>query len=144
MNEKSPNKIDHIGIAVSSIEEVLPFYVGSLKLRLLGIEEVPAQGVKVAFLGVGESKIELLEPLSNESPIAKFIEKRGEGLHHVALGVTDIRKRIKDIQENGVEMINHEPVSGAGGAQVAFLHPRSARGVLFEFCEKEDGAVPKG
>ncbi|MCM3714931.1 methylmalonyl-CoA epimerase [Halalkalibacter oceani] len=141
MNEKSPKKIDHIGIAVSSIEEVLPFYVGSLKLRLLGIEEVPAQGVKVAFLGVGESKIELLEPLSKESPIARFIEKRGEGLHHVALGVTDIRKRIKDIQENGVEMINQEPVSGAGGAKVAFLHPRSARGVLFEFCEKEEGAA---
>lgn len=137
MSGKSPKKIDHIGIAVSSIEEVLPFYVGSLKLPLLGMEEVNSQGVKVAFLGIGESKIELLEPLSEESPIAKFIQKRGEGIHHVALGVTDIKTRIEDIRENGVQMIHDEPVSGAGGAKVAFLHPKSARGVLFEFCEKE-------
>ncbi|ADC50906.1 Putative lactoylglutathione lyase, Glyoxalase/bleomycin resistance protein GloA [Alkalihalophilus pseudofirmus OF4] len=137
MSEKTPKKIDHIGIAVASIEEVLPFYVGSLKLRLIDIEEVPSQGVKVAFLGVGESKIELLEPLSDESPIAKFIAKRGEGVHHIALGVTNIESRIEDIKENGVKMINDEPVPGAGGAKVAFLHPKSARGVLYEFCEKE-------
>ncbi len=114
MNEKSPKKIDHIGIAVSSIEEVLPFYVGSLKLRLLGVEEVASQGVKVAFLGIGESKIELLEPLSEESPIATFIQKRGEGIHHVALGVSNIESRIEDIRENGVQMIHNEPVNGAG------------------------------
>lgn len=137
LSEKTPKKIDHIGIAVASIEEVLPFYVGSLKLRLIDIEEVPSQGVKVAFLGVGESKIELLEPLSDESPIAKFIAKRGEGVHHIALGVTNIESRIEDIKENGVKMINDEPVPGAGGAKVAFLHPKSARGVLYEFCEKE-------
>lgn len=136
MSGKSPKKIDHIGIAVLSIEEVLPFYVGSLKLPLLGMEEVESQGVKVAFLGIGESKIELLEPLSEDSPIAKFIQKRGEGIHHVALGVTNIESRIEDIRENGVQMIHNEPVNGAGGAKVAFLHPKSARGVLYEFCEK--------
>ncbi|MDV2683247.1 methylmalonyl-CoA epimerase [Alkalihalophilus sp. As8PL] len=143
MSEKTPKKIDHIGIAVTSIEEVLPFYVGSLKLRLIDIEEVPSQGVKVAFLGIGESKIELLEPLSEESPIAKFIAKRGEGVHHIALGVTSIETRIEDIKENGVQMIHEEPVPGAGGAKVAFLHPKSARGVLYEFCEKTNATITK-
>ncbi|NEU30779.1 methylmalonyl-CoA epimerase [bacterium LRH843] len=136
MSEKRPKKIDHIGIAVSSIEKVLPFYVGSLKLPLLGIEEVASQGVKVAFLEIGESKIELLEPLSSESPVAKFIEKRGEGIHHIALGVIDIEKRISDISENGFQMIHDSPVDGADGAKVAFVHPKSAHGVLIEFCDK--------
>ncbi len=138
MNESSPKKIDHIGIAVSSIEKALPFYVGSLKLPLLGMEEVESQGVKVAFLQLGESKIELLEPLSDDSPIAKFIEKRGEGIHHIALAVKDINKRIEEIREHGVKMINETAVDGAGGAKVAFLHPKSAGGVLYEFCEKRE------
>lgn len=138
MSESSPKKIDHIGIAVSSIEKALPFYVGSLKLPLLGMEEVESQGVKVAFLQLGESKIELLEPLSEESPIAKFIEKRGEGIHHIALSVKDINKRIEEIREHGVRMINETAVDGAGGAKVAFLHPKSAGGVLYEFCEKPE------
>ncbi|WP_017728264.1 methylmalonyl-CoA epimerase [Halalkalibacterium ligniniphilum] len=137
MTEKA-RRIDHIGIAVTSIKEVLPFYVGSLKLQLLGMEEVPSQGVKIAFLKLGESKIELLEPLSAESPIAKFIKKRGEGIHHIALGVQNIEERIAEIKENGVEMINEKPVPGANGMKVAFLHPRSARGVLYEYCEKDD------
>lgn len=137
MSEHSPKKIDHIGIAVSSIEGALPFYVGSLKLPLLGIEEVESQGVKVAFLQLGESKIELLEPLSEESPIAKFIEKRGEGIHHLALAVGDIDRRIEEIRENGVRMINETAVEGADGAKVAFLHPKSAGGVLYELCEKQ-------
>ncbi|BAB05187.1 methylmalonyl-CoA epimerase [Halalkalibacterium halodurans] len=137
MAEKS-NKLDHIGIAVTSIKDVLPFYVGSLKLKLLGMEDLPSQGVKIAFLEIGESKIELLEPLSEESPIAKFIQKRGEGIHHIAIGVKSIEERIQEVKENGVQMINDEPVPGARGAQVAFLHPRSARGVLYEFCEKKE------
>lgn len=135
MSEKAPRKIDHIGIAVSSIEKSLPFYVDQLQLTLLGIEDVESQGVKVAFLQIGESKIELLEPLSDDSPIAKFIERRGEGIHHIALDVKNIDERIKEIQEQGVQMINETAVEGAAGAKVAFVHPRSAGGVLYEFCE---------
>ncbi|WP_017755694.1 methylmalonyl-CoA epimerase [Calidifontibacillus oryziterrae] len=129
-------KIDHIGIAVKSLEASLPLYTEGLKLNLLGIEEVESEGVKVAFLKVGESKIELLEPLHGESPIAKFIEKKGEGIHHIALGVDNIEDRIKQIKENGLEMINNEPKQGAAGAKVAFLHPKSTGRVLYELCEK--------
>jgi methylmalonyl-CoA/ethylmalonyl-CoA epimerase len=136
MEKNRLKKIDHIGIAVSSIEDTLPFYVEVLHLRLIAIEEVESQGVKVAFLEIGESKLELLEPLSNESPIAQFIKKRGEGIHHVALGVANLKERIAEIKQHGLRMIHDEPVKGAGGASVAFLHPRSAKGVLYEFCEK--------
>ncbi|MBO9129750.1 methylmalonyl-CoA epimerase [Bacillus sp. 165] len=129
-------KIDHIGIAVQSIDDVLPFYTNVLGLELLGMEEVASQGVKVAFLQIGESKIELLEPLSSESPVASFISKRGEGIHHVALGVTSIEERIHEIKENGIRMIDETPRLGAGGAHIAFMHPRSANGVLYELCEK--------
>ncbi|WP_227935018.1 methylmalonyl-CoA epimerase [Alkalihalobacillus deserti] len=132
-----PKKIDHIGIAVASIEETLPFYLDVLNLDLLGVEEVKSQGVKVAFLKIGESKIELLEPLSDESSVAHFIKKRGEGIHHIALGVTSIKQKIEEIKEKGLQMIHDEPVKGAAGAKVAFLHPKSAKGVLYELCEKE-------
>ncbi|WP_332691144.1 methylmalonyl-CoA epimerase [Halalkalibacter lacteus] len=137
MERNETKKIDHIGIAVLSIDETLPFYVDHLRLKLLGIEEVTSQDVKVAFLEIGQSKIELLEPLSAESPIATFIQKRGEGIHHIALGVTDIESRIAEMKQNGIRMIQDEPVIGAGGAKVAFLHPKSAKGVLYEFCEKK-------
>ncbi|MGO4887015.1 methylmalonyl-CoA epimerase [Anaerobacillus sp. MEB173] len=136
MEKQAPKKIDHIGIAVSSLNDSLPFYVDHLNLSLEGIEEVPSQGVKVAFLKIGESKIELLEPLSSESPIAKFIAKRGEGIHHIALGVSDIEGRIEQLKTDGIQMINNEPVKGAGGAKVAFLHPKSSGGILYELCEK--------
>lgn len=135
--EQKPKKIDHVGIAVSSIEEALPFYLEKLNLSLIGIEEVKEQGVKVAFLEIGESKIELLEPLTDESPIAKYIKKNGEGIHHVALGVVGIQERINEIKEKGVQMIDHTPRDGAGGAKIAFMHPRSSRGVLYELCEKK-------
>ncbi|MDE5412197.1 MAG: methylmalonyl-CoA epimerase [Bacillaceae bacterium] len=135
-NSNAPKKIDHIGIAVQSIENALPFYTEQLNLELLAIEEVASQGVKVAFLKIGESKIELLEPLHDESPIAKFIAKKGEGIHHIALGVEGIQDRINEIKEKGIQMINNEPVKGAGGAQVAFIHPKSSGGILYEFCEK--------
>ncbi|MCL7747150.1 methylmalonyl-CoA epimerase [Halalkalibacter sp. MEB205] len=131
-----PEKIDHIGIAVRSIDQVLPFYMDHLQLQVLGVEEVASQGVKVAFIAIGQSKIELLEPLSSDSPISKFIEKRGEGIHHVALGVTDISERIEEIKKNGIKMIHDVPIDGAGGAKVAFMHPKSTHGVLYEFCEK--------
>jgi methylmalonyl-CoA/ethylmalonyl-CoA epimerase len=130
-------KVDHIGIAVKSLEQSLSFYTETLRLPMLGIEEVPTQKVKVAFIEVGETKIELLEPTSNESPIAKFIEKRGEGIHHVALGVESIEERIADMKEKGIKMIDEVPRPGAHNTKVAFMHPKSTGGVLFEFCEKK-------
>jgi methylmalonyl-CoA/ethylmalonyl-CoA epimerase len=130
-------KIDHIGIAVKSIENSLPFYIDTLKLTLEGIEEVESEKVKVAFIRIGESKIELLEPTSEDSPIASFIKKRGEGIHHIALGVSTIEERIKEIKEKGIQMIHEQPKPGAGGAMIAFMHPKSTGGVLFELCEKQ-------
>ncbi|PLR68045.1 methylmalonyl-CoA epimerase [Bacillus sp. UMB0893] len=130
------NKVDHIGVAVRSISRVLPFYERTLGLKLVGIESVEEQKVKVAFLKIGNTKIELLEPTSDESPVAKFIEKRGEGIHHLALGVDDIKKRIEELKENGIKMIDETPRNGAGGASIAFLHPKAANGVLVELCEK--------
>jgi methylmalonyl-CoA/ethylmalonyl-CoA epimerase len=129
-------KIDHIGIAVHSIEKALPFYTENLNLTLLGVEEVESEKVKIAFLKIGESKLELLEPLTKESAIANFLEKRGEGIHHIALAVDSIQDRIDEIKENGIRMINDTPKLGAGGAMVAFMHPKSTGGVLFEYCEK--------
>ncbi|MED1468152.1 methylmalonyl-CoA epimerase [Bacillus salipaludis] len=130
-------KVDHIGIAVQSLEKALPFYTEILKLPLIAIEEVASEKLKVAFLSAGETKIELLEPASPESTVAKFIEKRGEGIHHVALGVESIEERIREMKENGIRMISDEPKIGAGGAHVAFMHPKSASGVLYELCEKK-------
>jgi methylmalonyl-CoA/ethylmalonyl-CoA epimerase len=130
-------KVDHIGIAVSSLKESLPFYTDILQLELLGIEEVESQKVKVAFIKAGETKLELLEPMSQDSAIAKYIEKRGEGIHHVALGVESIEERIHDLRTNGIRMIDDEPRMGAGGASIAFLHPKSTGNVLYELCEKK-------
>ena len=107
-----------------------------LGLPFLGIEEVESEQVKVAFLQAGEAKLELLEPLSAESAVAKFIEKRGEGIHHVALGVEDITERIRELKEHGIRMIQDAPKRGAGGAWVAFMHPKSTGGVLYELCER--------
>jgi methylmalonyl-CoA/ethylmalonyl-CoA epimerase len=130
-------KVDHIGIAVRSLENTLPFYTDVLNLPLLGLEEVDTQLVRVAFLQAGGTKLELLEPTSEESPIAKFIEKRGEGIHHVALGVDSIEDRIIEMKEKEIRMIDDQPRLGAGGASIAFMHPKSASGVLFELCEKK-------
>ncbi|CAM3239981.1 MULTISPECIES: methylmalonyl-CoA epimerase [Brevibacillus] len=132
---KAPNKIAHIGIAVKSIEETLPFYTEQLGLTLLGMEEVPSEQVKVAFLEIGESRIELLEPLSVESPIAKFMEKRGEGIHHIALDVDNVEERLERLKENGIPLIHEKPKEGAHNAQIAFLHPKAAKGVLVELCQ---------
>src|SRR4051794_33994043 len=130
-------KVDHIGIAVKSLENTLPFYTDVLNLPLIGIEEVDIQKVRVAFLQAGSTKLELLEPTSEESTIAKFIEKRGEGIHHVALGVESIEERIREMKEKGIRMIDDQPRPGAGGANIAFMHPKSAFGVLYELCEKK-------
>ncbi|KOP83362.1 methylmalonyl-CoA epimerase [Cytobacillus solani] len=130
-------KIDHIGIAVRSLDEALPFYTEILKLPLLGMEEVESEKLRVAFLKAGETKLELLEPTHEDSAVAKFIEKRGEGLHHVALGVDSIQDRINEIKEKGIRMIQDVPKTGAGGAKVAFMHPKSTGSVLYELCEKK-------
>lgn len=131
-------KVDHIGIAVKSIKEALPFYTEVLGLELQGVEEVESEKVKVAFIKVGDTKLELLEPTSDDSAIAKYIAKRGEGIHHVALGVNAIQERIEEIKAKGITMIQDQAKTGAGGAQVAFMHPKSTGRVLLELCEKKD------
>ena len=128
-------KINHIGVAVRSLEEALPFYRDALGMSLMGTEEVPSQLVKVAFLAVGESKIELLEPTSPESPVAKFLEKNGPGTHHVAYEVADIEAAIASLLDKGMKMIDQTPRNGAHGAKIAFIHPKSSGGVLTEICQ---------
>ncbi|KAA0965978.1 methylmalonyl-CoA epimerase [Sporosarcina sp. ANT_H38] len=129
-------KVDHIGIAVKSIDISLDYYINTLGFTLLAVEEVDSQKVRVAFIDAGNIKLELLEPLGVDGPIAKFIEKRGEGVHHIAFGVTDIRTRMAELREKGVQLLQEEPKLGAGGAAVAFLHPKSSFGVLYELCDK--------
>ena len=128
-------KIDHIAIVVRSIEEALPTYEGALGLELTEVEEMPEQAVKIAFLPVGESEIELVEPLTTDSGVARFLEKRGEGLHHICLEVEDIEAALQDLAAKGVRLIDEQPRQGAHG-RVAFLHPKSAHGVLIELIEK--------
>ena len=132
------NNVDHIGIAVKCIDKSSQYYIETLGLKLLAIEEVVSQNVRVAFIDAGNIKIELLEPLSEEGPIANFLKKRGEGVHHIAFGVTDIRTRMAELKEKGVQLLQDEPKPGAGGAEVAFLHPKSSYGVLYELCEKSN------
>ncbi|WP_100408067.1 methylmalonyl-CoA epimerase [Bacillus solitudinis] len=131
-----PTRIDHIGIAVASIEEALPFYVNHLHMRCVSIEEVKSEGVRIAFLSVGESFIELLEPLTSESPVSSFIKKYGEGIHHIALGVTSLQARLKELNQNKVSLIHEQSKQGAEGLDVAFIHPKAANGVLYELCER--------
>ncbi len=127
-------KIDHLGIAVSSLADAIPLYEKALGLKCERIEEVASQKVKTAFFDVGGVHIELLEPTSEESPIAKFIAKNGEGVHHVAFATDDVMAQLAQASGAGVRLINETPVPGAGGKQVAFLHPKSTRGVLTELC----------
>ncbi|MEK9198604.1 methylmalonyl-CoA epimerase [Ureibacillus sp. 179-F W5.1 NHS] len=128
--------VDHIGIAVKNLDERITYYTETLGLTLLKIEEVPSQHVRVAFIDAGNVKFELLEPTSEESAIYKHIEKRGEGIQHVAFGVIGIRERMKELREKGVRILSDEPNPGAGGAEVAFLHPKDSYGVLYELCDK--------
>jgi methylmalonyl-CoA/ethylmalonyl-CoA epimerase len=127
--------IDHVGIAVESLEEAMPFYRDCLGLPFLGIEEVPSQMVRVAMFGVGESRIELLEPTSPESPIARAMEKRGPGVHHIAYSVDSAARQVESLKGMGVRMIDSAPRLGAGGAMIAFVHPASSGKVLTELCE---------
>jgi methylmalonyl-CoA/ethylmalonyl-CoA epimerase len=129
--------IEHIGIAVKSIEVAKKYYEDVLGLYCYAIEEVKDQKVKTAFFKIGDTKIELLEPTDPESPVAKFIEKRGEGIHHIAFAVKDIESSIKELQAKGVQMIDQKPRMGAEGLHIAFLHPKSTLGVLTEICENK-------
>lgn len=133
-------KVDHIGIAIQSIDEALPYYTETLGLPLLKVEEVESEQVKVAFLDAGNLKLELLEPLSEASAIHGFLEKKGPGMHHIAFGVDSIESRLQELKEQGVRLIQDKPKVGAGGALVAFLHPKSSYGVLYEVCEKQSEA----
>lgn len=130
-----PKKISHIGIAVRSLEESIPFYERQLELPLTAIEVVESEQVRVAFFDIGESRIELLEPTSPTSAIAKFIEKRGEGLHHMALEVEDIRICLQNLREQGTRLIHEDPKLGAHQMKIAFLHPKSTHGTLVELCQ---------
>jgi methylmalonyl-CoA/ethylmalonyl-CoA epimerase len=128
-------KINHIGVAVKSLEDTLPFYRDNLGMEFMGIEEVAEQKVRVAMLQIGESKIELLEPTSEDSPVAKFIEKNGAGIHHVAYEVSDIEAAIAKLLDDGIRMIDEKPRHGAHGTRIAFIHPKSSNGVLTELCQ---------
>ena len=128
-------KIDHLGIAVRSLESSLSFYRDALGLPVEGPEEVPGEGVRIAFLPAGESRIELLEPLSAGSAVARFLDKRGEGIHHVCLRVKDIEATVASLKVRGAEIIPPDLRTGAGGRRIAFIHPRSTGGVLLELVE---------
>lgn len=128
-------KINHIGIAVKSLDDSIPFYRDNLGMAFAGIEEVAEQKVRVAMLQIGESKIELLEPTSEDSPVARFIEKNGAGIHHIAYEVADIEAAIAKLLAAGARMIDENPRHGAHGTRIAFIHPKSSNGVLTELCQ---------
>ena len=128
-------KIDHLGFAVRSIEEARKFYEEVLGLVCEREETVESQKVRTAFYSVGDIHIELLEPTSDDSPIAKFLEKNGEGFHHIAYRTDDIIGQLETAKQKGCRLIHEEPIDGAGGKQVAFMHPKSTLGVLTEFCK---------
>ena len=128
--------IEHLGIAVKSLEEAIPYYENILGLKCYSIEEVADQKVKTAFFNVGQTKIELLDPTSEDSTIAKFIEKRGEGIHHMAFAIEDgVANALAEVEAKGVRLIDKAPRKGAEGLNIAFLHPKSTCSVLTELCE---------
>ncbi|RCW48679.1 MULTISPECIES: methylmalonyl-CoA epimerase [unclassified Halanaerobium] len=135
MNTK---KIEHIGIAVKDLEKTMNFYENILGLKKMAVETVEDQGVNIAFFQLGETKIELLEPLNSESPIAKFIDKRSEGIHHMAVLVEDIEAKIGDMKEKGARFIGDKPTKGADNMKIIFVHPKTTNGVLLELCEPLD------
>ena len=130
--------VDHIGIAVKSIDEALNFWQKTLGIQCTGVEEVEEQKVKTAFLPVGATEIELLEATSDDSPVAKFIEKRGEGIHHLALRVDDLDAALAELKEQGMRLIDETPRYGAGGARIAFIHPKATGGILLELSERKE------
>ncbi|MDR0763337.1 MAG: methylmalonyl-CoA epimerase [Bacteroidales bacterium] len=132
----TPSKIEHIAIAVRSIDEACKFFEGVLGLECYAIEEVADQKVKTAFFKVGETKIELLEPTSPDSTVAGFLEKRGEGLHHIAFAVENVNEALAEAEAKGVKLIDRQQRKGAEGLNIGFLHPKFTTGVLTEFCSK--------
>jgi len=133
-----PTHIEHIGIAVENLEESLKYYEEVLGLECYAIEEVKDQKVRTAFLKVGDTKIELLESTDPEGPIGKFIEKKGQGIHHLAFAVPDVKKGLEQAQEKGVRLIDEKPRKGAEGLNIGFLHPKSTFGVLTELCASSE------
>lgn len=132
-------KIEHLGIAVNSLEESIPIYETLLGTKCYKTEEVLSEGVKTAFLAIGESKIELLEATNDDSPIAKFLSKKGKGFHHIAFDVDDIQLEIDRLVNEGFEMIHQTPKDGADNKQIAFLHPKSSDSLLVELCQEKQG-----
>ena len=130
-----PSQIDHLGIAVLSIDEASRFYRDVLGLECAGIEEVPSQKVRVAFFQVGQVRVELLEPTADDSPVARFLEKRGPGLHHIAYRVDDLTATLAALKSAGVQLIDETPRDGAHDMHIVFAHPKSTGGVLTEFCQ---------
>jgi methylmalonyl-CoA epimerase len=128
-------KIDHIGIAVKSLTDALKVYEAAIGLKVSGFDEVDEQGVRVAMLTVGESRIELLEPTGSDSPIEKFMAKRGEGIHHIAVRVDDIEQTLERLKASGMRLIDQVPRRGAHNTRIAFIHPSSTHGVLLELVE---------
>ena len=129
-------KVDHIGIAVKNLEEALKFYEDVLGIKCVETEVVEEQKVKVAFLPIGDTEVELLESTTDDGPVAKFIEKKGEGIQHIAYKVDNLEEALEELKEKGIRLIDEKPRYGAGGAKIAFLHPKSTFGVLIELCER--------
>ena len=129
-------KIDHLGIAVNSIEDGKNFWTDALGLEFEGSETVEEQKVTTAFFPVGESEVELLESTAPDGPIAKFLEKKGQGIHHVAFRVDNLEAALAELKEKGIKLIDEKPRMGAGGAKIAFLHPKATNGILVELCER--------
>lgn len=130
-----PSHLEHIGIAVNDLEASIAFYEKVFDLKCYKIEEVPEQKVRTAFFMLGETKLELLESTDAEGPVGKFIEKKGEGVHHIAFAVRNIEEQLKHAERNGIKLIDCKPRKGAEGLDIAFLHPKSTAGVLIEICE---------
>ncbi len=128
-------KIEHIGIAVKNLDDAIKFYEEILGLKCYKIEKVDEQKVKTAFFKVGDIKIELLESTDSEGPVGKFIEKRGEGLHHIAFGVNNLKSSLKELSYKNIKLIDNEPKKGTDNLEIAFIHPKAANGVLTELCE---------
>jgi methylmalonyl-CoA/ethylmalonyl-CoA epimerase len=131
-----PTHIEHIGIAVKSLDDAIPYYEKVLGLECYAVEEVKDQKVKTAFFKVGQTKIELLESTDPEGPVGKFIEKKGEGVHHIAFAVPEVNEALKNVEENGIKLIDKQGRKGAEGLNIGFLHPKSTFGVLTELCSE--------
>lgn len=133
-----PTHIEHIGIAVKNLQESIAYYENIFGMKCYKIEEVADQKVRTAFFQVGQTKIELLESTADDGPVAKFIEKKGEGIHHIAFAVNDLPSTLHTIEQQGMRLIDRKPRKGADGLNIAFIHPASTHGVLTELCEKAE------